>query len=104
MKTSPPPRKMMARKPSHLGSYSAADPPSGNDSASLASIGSIGGSRGKALTSASSFFRTVAGRHAHAANPELDERPFLIRGRPALRSDGGPSWIDRPGLAGDVRR
>src|SRR5258705_10071487 len=43
MKTSSAPRNTMARNPSHLGSYKN-PPPSGSVSASLASIGSIGGS------------------------------------------------------------
>src|SRR5580700_8560184 len=42
MNTSGPPRKTIARKPSHFGSYSR-PPPAGSSSASLASIGSIGG-------------------------------------------------------------
>src|SRR5215510_3703185 len=48
MKTSESPRKTIARKPSHFGSYRNR-PPSGSSSESLASIGSIGGAIGNPL-------------------------------------------------------
>src|SRR5688500_18709139 len=48
MKTSDAPRKMMARKPSHLGSKRK-PPAAGKSSASLASMGSSGGAMGNSL-------------------------------------------------------
>src|SRR5689334_579936 len=48
MRTSSPSRKTIARKPSHLGSYSQPSP-SGRPSEALASIGSSGGSNGRCI-------------------------------------------------------
>src|SRR5438034_11380137 len=64
MNTSDPPRNMIARNPSHLGSYRNA-PSVGSSSASFASIGSIGGVIAKRPrcagvdTPGSGFFRSA---------------------------------------------
>src|SRR5439155_11134477 len=77
MNTSDAPRNTMARKPSHFGSYRKS--PSGRASASLASIGSMGGARGSGLARGGMVEMYAAPRQLDARRPGSYHRPMAQR-------------------------
>src|ERR1044071_2633844 len=84
MKTSPPARNTIARKPSHFGSIRNVPPSAGSSSVSLANIGSMGGTTGNdavmPFTYATSSFQGRGGARNAPCSLSPDDACSALRG------------------------